>query len=56
VTEILAKSAGQPPEDLMQLVGKDPAGKPLAGLNRAILAFVFADSVAPQKAAKTIAD
>jgi len=56
VRDILVKSGGQPPESLTDLVGKDPAGKPLARLNRAILAFVFADSVAPQKAAKTIAD
>jgi len=56
VRDILVKSGGQPPESLTDLVGKDPAGKPLACLNRAILAFVFADSVAPQKAAKTIAD
>ena len=56
VKDVLLKSGGQPPESLTDLVGKDPAGKPLARLNRAILAFVFADSVAPQKAAKTIAD
>jgi hypothetical protein len=50
------KSTSSPPDSLSQLVGKDPAGKPLARLNRAILAFIFADSVAPQKADKTIAD
>jgi hypothetical protein len=56
VSKILVKSTGQPPDSLTDLVADDPAGKPLARLNRAILAFVFADSVAAQKAAKTIAD
>jgi hypothetical protein len=56
VKDVLVKSGGQPPDSLTDLVGKDPAGKPLASLNRAILAFVFSESVAPQKAAKTIAD
>jgi len=56
VRDILVKSGGQPPDSLTDFVAKDPAGKPLARLNRAILAVVFADSVAPQKATETIAD
>jgi hypothetical protein len=63
VTDILvsdrsktAKSAATPPASITSLVAADPVGKPLARLNRAILAFVFVDSVAPQTPAQTIAD
>jgi hypothetical protein len=63
VTDILvsdrakvAKSTASPPDSLTKLVAADPAGNPLARLNRAILAFVFAESVAAQPPAQTIAD
>lgn len=44
------------PQSLTNLVAADPVGNPLARLNRAILAFVFADSVAPQTSAQASAD
>jgi hypothetical protein len=57
VTDILladrakaTKSGGSLPASIPSLVVADPVGNPLARLNRAILAFVFADSVAPANA------
>lgn len=60
VTEILlsdrakaTKSGGPLPASILNLVIADPVGNPLACLNRTILAFVFAESVAPQTPVQT---
>jgi hypothetical protein len=44
-------AAGPLPDRVRNLVVADPAAKPLAFLNRAILSYVFADSIAPAMAA-----
>jgi hypothetical protein len=44
-------AAGALPDKIRNLVVADPAAKPLASLNRAILAYVFVNSIAPAAAA-----
>lgn len=63
VTDILVsdrakvtKSAAPLPANITNLVVADPVGNPLARLNRAILAFVFADSVVPEAPVQTNGD
>jgi len=52
----VSKSGPELPASIPNLVAADPVGNPLARLNRAILAFAFANSVAPQTPVQTSAE